>query len=57
MIFLIGFKDFTDVRHGVNSGFKIRMQVHTHGDIDGRPQTGGLVNMGFGGGQTEYVGS
>ena len=26
MTFLIGFKDFTDVRHGVNGGFKIRMQ-------------------------------
>ena len=56
MVFLIGLKDFTNMRHGFYSGFKIRMQIQTHGGIDGRTQTGGLVNLGFGGGQTEYIG-
>ena len=56
MIFFIGFKDLADVRHGVNCDSKIWMQVQTHCSIDGRSQAGGLVNMGFCRGQTEYIG-
>ena len=53
---MIGFIDLSDVGHGFDRGFKIRVEAGPHGCIDGRTQSRGFIKMGLGGGQSENIG-